>query len=92
MDNKGAASNRPGSVRRGSIWAKSHRWSLHSDPDRAITPLTAQARCCSSVVEHSLGKGEVDSSILSSSTIRIKRLAPSPQWGYPYSFAVRRLP
>jgi hypothetical protein len=27
------------------------------------------ARCCSSVVEHSLGKGEVDSSILSSSTI-----------------------
>ena len=27
-------------------------------------------RCCSSVVEHSLGKGEVDSSILSSSTIQ----------------------
>src|SRR5690606_34576055 len=26
-------------------------------------------RCCSSVVEHSLGKGEADSSILSSSTI-----------------------
>ncbi len=26
-------------------------------------------RCCSSVVEHSLGKGEAESSILSSSTI-----------------------
>ena len=26
--------------------------------------------CCSSVVEHSLGKGEVESSILSNSTIR----------------------
>ena len=32
------------------------------------TPSAAR-RCCSSVVEHSLGKGEVDSSILSSSTI-----------------------
>jgi hypothetical protein len=29
-------------------------------------------RCCSSLAEHSLGKGEVESSILSSSTIFLK--------------------
>ena len=45
-------------------------------------PRHLNGRCCSSVVEHSLGKGEVDSSILSSSTIdplRIesRRLAPA---------------
>ena len=34
-------------------------------------------RCCSSVVEHSLGKGEVDSSILSSSTIFYGMARPS---------------
>jgi hypothetical protein len=32
-------------------------------------------RCSSSVVEHPLGKGEVESSILSCSTIKIKDLA-----------------
>ncbi len=31
----------------------------------------AARRCCSSVVEHSIGNGEVDSSILSSSTIKM---------------------
>jgi hypothetical protein len=31
-------------------------------------------RCCSSLAEHSLGKGEVESSILSSSTIIIVHL------------------
>ena len=30
-----------------------------------------EARCCSSVVEHPLGKGEVESSILSNSTISL---------------------
>ena len=42
-------------------------------PVRACTArqksLTRPQRCCSSEVEHSLGKGEVESSILSSSTI-----------------------
>ena len=32
-------------------------------------------RCCSSVVEHSIGNGEVDSSILSSSTISSKNFS-----------------
>jgi hypothetical protein len=31
-------------------------------------------RCCSSEVEHSLGKGEVESSILSSSTINLDNI------------------
>jgi hypothetical protein len=34
-------------------------------------------RCCSSVVEHSLGKGEVESSIPSSSTNPVNHLASS---------------
>ncbi len=40
---------------------------------QATGPAVAQARCRSSVVEHSLGKGEVDSSILSGSTICINK-------------------
>ena len=36
-------------------------------------------RCCSSVVEHSIGNGEVDSSILSSSTIFQSGLSGSPK-------------
>ena len=35
---------------------------------RILTVGTHPQRCCSSVVEHSLGKGEVASSILASST------------------------
>src|SRR6202034_1371201 len=38
----------------------------------AAAPLFPARRCRSSVVEHSLGKGEVESSILSGSTIRQK--------------------
>jgi hypothetical protein len=34
-------------------------------------------RCCSSVVEHSIGNGEVDSSILSSSTRLSQAISPT---------------
>ena len=37
------------------------------------TAASAKVRCCSSVVEHSLGKGEVESSILSCSTIYLNK-------------------
>ncbi len=37
-------------------------------------------RCCSSVVEHSIGNGEVDSSILSSSTIFQSGKSASPKF------------
>ena len=46
---------------------------------RSVSPYKAaikrRFRCCSSVVEHSLGKGEVESSIPSSSTILFNELA-----------------
>jgi hypothetical protein len=45
-------------------------------------PPSGPRRCCSSVVEHSLGKGEVDSSILSSSTmISLGIQADRARWG-----------
>jgi hypothetical protein len=43
-------------------------------------PFGTPRRCCSSVVEHSLGKGEVDSSILSSSTMISLDFLASPAW------------
>ena len=43
----------------------------------ACVPLIL-VRCCSSVVEHSIGNGEVDSSILSSSTIFQSGMSGSP--------------
>ncbi len=54
----------------------------HSDTrkrlDNILTPAIAPPlqRCCSSVVEHSLGKGEVGSSILPSSTIYRLTIGP----------------
>ena len=40
-----------------------------------------QPVCCrSSVVEHSLGKGEVESSILSGSTIQLPEIVKSVRW------------
>ncbi len=62
---------------------------LRPGADRGIyCPARGAPRCCSSVVEHSLGKGEVDSSILSSSTIPFKGLSGrysrhSEIWDYP---------
>ena len=46
--------------------------------DPPYTPPVAKDRrgCCSSVVEHSLGKGEVESSILSNSTISAWSIIP----------------
>ena len=45
---------------------------LHGDERRGyMPPLARLRRCCSSVVEHPLGKGEVVSSILTSSTRNI---------------------
>ena len=46
-----------------------------ANPGALRTPHRARGRCRSSVVEHPLGKGEVDSSILSGST---SQLAPNP--------------
>ena len=47
-------------------------------------PATRAFRCCSSVVEHSIGNGEVDSSILSSSTsLRCKPLQAAPKLSFP---------
>ena len=42
-------------------------------PPTAAAPQAARKSCSSSVVEHSLGKGEVESSILSCSTSSIRR-------------------
>ena len=54
---------------------------------RSVSPYTAaikrRFRCCSSVVEHSLGKGEVESSIPSSSTTLFKRLRAASGQAYP---------
>src|SRR5262249_20714130 len=43
-------------------------------PGPRVCPGAPPRGCCSSVVEHPLGKGEVDSSILSGSTIYINTL------------------
>ena len=45
-------------------------------PARRRVVLPESTCCRSSVVEHSLGKGEVDSSILSGSTIQTRRNPP----------------
>ena len=46
--------------------------------EHALWPSFGRRRCCSSVVEHSLGKGEVDSSILSGSTSYLPKLHGAP--------------
>jgi hypothetical protein len=55
-------------------------------------------RCCSSVVEHSLGKGEVESSIPSSSTMILLNIFGDSSFGFSSMWTsdanerVRRLP
>jgi hypothetical protein len=46
-------------------------------PEARKAALGQPGRCCSSVVEHSLGKGEVESSIPSSSTIQCSLAEPA---------------
>ena len=50
--------------------------------------LPGSQRCCSSVVEHSLGKGEVVSSIMTSSTIG-ERVAAGRDYGISWPAASR---
>jgi hypothetical protein len=60
------------------LWSPYGKGSPHSIQGFARLCIAAPpARCRSSVVEHSLGKGEVDSSILSGSTSLSRSLAVS---------------
>jgi hypothetical protein len=61
----------PALARQGALWQGSARLVEAFSAD-------SQGVCCrSSVVEHSIGNGEVDSSILSGSTIPLKRILRS---------------
>ena len=52
-------------------------WHLSRADERDLPPARLFNRCGSSVVEHSLGKGEVESSILSRSTIPVDPPLPA---------------
>ena len=63
------------SPRTGADWAPARRLAIRpclwQEPQRWPRVSRGSIRCSSSVVEHSLGKGEVESSILSCSTIHM---------------------
>jgi hypothetical protein len=58
--------------------------------DRRAIPFQGRARCRSSVVEHSLGKGEVVSSILTGSTSKTKQTKNFLARALPFPLALER--